>query len=130
MVYTMLCNLGLGIVAMILHESAHAMMAELLGVEVKRVLLCYRGVAIVREPGACFDNIVISLAGPVLNLVVALVLWPLLPTFALANLIMGVVNLLPMKHTDGDRVLDCIDTMKQIRHKRMCAEHYYNGAKR
>src|SRR6185312_990137 len=89
--------------AVVLHESTHIAAATLLGVRVKRIGLNWKGPYLVREPGTPAQNLVISAAGPGINLLLAL-LWPIAPQFAVVNLILGSSNLLPIKGLDGERV--------------------------
>jgi Zn-dependent protease len=102
--------MGLGLVAMVFHEAAHVVAALALGLRVKRVGMGWKGMYTVRDPGPPNKNLVISLAGPLINL--ALILsWHWLPTFGLANLVCGVVNLLPIEGSDGARVRRCWQQM-------------------
>jgi Zn-dependent protease len=100
-----------GLAAMVFHEAAHIVIALALGIRVKKVGLAWKGVYTVREPGPPDRNLLISVAGPLMNLALAqLSGW--LPTFGLANLIFGVVNLLPIPGSDGVRILRCWREMR------------------
>jgi Zn-dependent protease len=66
-----------------------------MGVRVKRVGITLKGPYIVREQGPPFANLCIALAGPVLNLALALSFWRFAPLFGLVNLALGGYNLLP-----------------------------------
>lgn len=101
----MLFVMLLGIPAMLLHECGHIGAALLCGVRVKKVGLSRIGLYTVREPGPKWANIGISLAGPLFNLLLAIVLRDVLPTFAWVNLIACIYNLLPIPHSDGSRIL-------------------------
>jgi len=94
----------LGIAAMVIHEFAHVTAAQALGVKVKAVGLDWKGLYIVRESGPPKENIIITLSGPFINLLLC-VSWHWLPTFALANLCLALCNLLPISCSDGQRVL-------------------------
>lgn len=94
----------LGIAAMALHEVSHVVTALALGIKVKRVGLNINGLYTIREAGSPKENSVIALSGPLMNLLLTFS-WHWLPTFALANLCFGVCNLLPIKYSDGLRVL-------------------------
>ena len=103
-------GMGLGLAAMALHELAHVAAAVALGVKVRKVGLGWKGMYTVRDIGPPEKNMLISLAGPLLNL--ALILpWHWWPTFGLANLCCGLVNLLPISGSDGERVLRCWQQM-------------------
>jgi Zn-dependent protease len=103
----------LGLVAMLFHEAAHIVVALTLGIKVKKVGLGWKGIFTVREAGTARKNLIISLAGPVMNL--ALIFWwHWKPDFGLANLCCGVINLLPIAGSDGMRVRNC---WRQLREK-------------
>jgi Zn-dependent protease len=110
-------------VCVVLHELGHSFMAQRYGIGVRRILLMpIGGMAemdgIPRQPGR---ELLITLAGPAVNFVIAALLWPvvgLLPEVIyyhswqgllfqvfLANLIMGTFNLVPVFPMDGGRIL-------------------------
>ena len=101
MLYTML----LGIPAMFLHECGHISAALLCGVKVKKVGLCRTGLYTVREAGPRWSNLGISLAGPLVNLVLAIALRTAMPAFAWVNLIAFAYNLMPIRNSDGSRII-------------------------
>jgi Zn-dependent protease len=90
--------------AVLLHESAHVAAAYLGGVRVKHIGLSWRGPYIVREPGTPVQNTFISLSGPSINLVLCLLCWHFSGTFAFVNGFLAVMNLLPIRSSDGLRV--------------------------
>jgi Zn-dependent protease len=90
--------------AVVLHESAHLGAAYLGRVRVKHVGLSWRGPYIVREPGTPVQNIFISLSGPGINLVLCVLCLHLSGTFAFVNGFLAVMNLLPIRSSDGLRV--------------------------
>ena len=90
--------------AVVLHESAHLAAAYLGGVRVKRVGLSWKGPYIIREPGTPAQNTFISLSGPGINLVLCLFCWHWSQTFAFVNGFLAVMNLLPIRSSDGLRV--------------------------
>ncbi len=105
-------GLLLGILAMLLHEAGHLVAALAIGIRVKRIGLRWKGLYTVREAGPPAKNIVISLAGPCVNLLL-IATWPWWPTFGLANLCYTFFNLLPLQGSDGDRVLKCWHQMRR-----------------
>jgi Zn-dependent protease len=107
-------GLLLGVLAMALHEAAHLVAALALGIRVKNVGFCWKGLYTVREAGPPAKNILISLAGPLTNLLL-IACWPLSKSFGLANLCFFFFNLLPLRGSDGDRVLICWDQMRKER---------------
>ena len=88
--------------AMVLHEAAHVIASLLLGIRVKRIGISAKGMYIVRESGPPLANLLITLAGPLANLMMACA-WLVSRQFALVNLIFGLSNLLPIKGSDGVR---------------------------
>ncbi len=101
----------LGLVAMALHEAGHILAAHAVGIKVRRVGLSWQGMYTVREPGPPAKNLLVSFAGPLVNLLLTLI-WPLSPIFGLANLCCGACNLLPIRGSDGDRMLRCWGEMR------------------
>ena len=92
--------------AIALHELAHVLAALLLGVKVKRFGLCWRGVYIVREAGTDWQNLLISLAGPLSNFVASYISLAVLhrgAIFCAMNLVIGSINMLPLPCSDGLR---------------------------
>lgn len=111
-------------VCVVLHELGHSFTAMRYGIGVRRILLMpIGGMAefdhIPRQPGR---ELLITIAGPAVNFVIASVLWLVLPpatatepaTMTLVefghllmqwNLLMGCFNLLPAFPMDGGRIL-------------------------
>jgi Zn-dependent protease len=105
-------------IAALLHEMAHALVAFWCGVRVKGICFKWGSLAIVREPGGPIANLSISLAGPILSLLLAFLAWPDLREFAWANLCVGFCNLLPIRGSDGDRAISCMETLGWVRRAR------------
>ena len=103
--FSMLVVMLLGIPAMLLHECGHIAAALLCGVKVKKVGLSRTGLYTVREPGPKWANLCVSLAGPLINLTLAIVLRDTLPIFAWVNLIAFLYNFLPIPNSDGKRIV-------------------------
>lgn len=97
--------------AIVLHELAHIALARCCGLRVKRVGVSWIGPYLVREQGTATINICVTLAGPVMNLALAVAFWRAVPLFAQVNLILGAYNLLPfIPQTDGRRVWNVLRT--------------------
>jgi Zn-dependent protease len=94
--------------AMLLHEMAHVAVALALKVKVHQVGMNWSGPYIRRECGTAKQNLAITLAGPGVNLWLALLFHRISPNFALCNLIIGITNLLPISASDGSRALRLI----------------------
>jgi hypothetical protein len=103
-------GMGLGLLAMAFHEAAHIVVAIALGVRIKKIGLGWKGMYTVRDPGPPAKNMLVSLAGPLVNL--ALILsWHWFPTFGLANFCCFAANAVPIQGSDGDRALTCWQQM-------------------
>jgi Zn-dependent protease len=103
-----------GLLAMVLHEIGHMCVAQALGLKVKHVGISWKGMYTVREAGPPEKSLQVALGGPLTNLAL-MALWPAAPVFGLANLFMGVCNLLPIKGSDGERVMRCMEEMHAAR---------------
>jgi Zn-dependent protease len=97
-----------GIAAMILHEWAHVAAALALKVKIYQVGINWRGPYVRRNAGGPTQNLAITLSGPGINLLLAMMLLRTSPNFALCNLVIGVSNLLPIRASDGSRALHII----------------------
>jgi Zn-dependent protease len=103
----------LGIAAMVLHEFGHLATSLMVGIKVKSVGMCMKGMYIVREAGSPMKNLVVSLAGPLTNVALILIFWHVSSTFTLANLCLAICNLAPVRGSDGDRALTCFEQMQK-----------------
>lgn len=92
------------IIGLALHEMGHICMARHLGLRIKRFGMTWRGPFIVRETGTPEANVIVSAAGPWVNLVLASALWHGWHSFAFANLVLGISNLVPTPNSDGLRI--------------------------
>jgi len=97
------------VVSLLLHEVGHMLVAKLLGVPVHEFGLRLLGAYNHREyAGSRRDEILISAAGPLTNLLLAVPLFyvPLIGVpLAICNLELGIFNLLPIPSSDGLRIL-------------------------
>ncbi|MBQ9276123.1 MAG: hypothetical protein IJ226_00850 [Clostridia bacterium] len=114
--------------ALVLHEAGHIVVGRLRGYVVKSIVLMPYGAMMSMEEN--FDKtsgVLIGLAGPLTNFLVALLtfgVWWLFPslygvtrTFLFANLSLGLFNLLPVYPLDGSRValVLCKNKLKGIK---------------
>ena len=106
-------GLGLGIIAMLLHECGHLAAALALGLRVKNIGMKWnKGLYTVREQGSPYQNLLISLAGPFVNLLL-IGAAPWIPQFGLANFCYALANMLPIDGSDGFRVAACWRQIRQ-----------------
>lgn len=106
-------RVGLGLLALLLHELGHLLTARGLGYRVRSLELWPFGAALTMDGGA--GSLPVSLAGPFCGLTAAamsLMMLRLLPQtaavmepFFLLNLTLSAVNLLPAEPLDGGRAL-------------------------
>jgi Zn-dependent protease len=101
--------LGALIVAsLLMHEVGHMLVAAMVGVPVREFGLCVRG-AYNRRGHAHRrrDEVLISAAGPLTNLLlISTLIVPFIgPQLAFCNLVLCVMNLLPLPSSDGLRIL-------------------------
>jgi len=94
-----------GIAAMVLHELAHVAAALTLKVKIYQIGINWRGPYIRRKIGTAKENLAITLSGPGINLLLAMLFHRISPSLALCNLLIGVSNLLPIPASDGSRAL-------------------------
>jgi hypothetical protein len=88
-----------------LHECGHALACLLCGLKVKRFGVSRKGFYTVREASASPRiNGWIAAAGPLVNLL-SVSLWPVAPRFAAISLMLGVIVLMPLKNSDGSRLV-------------------------
>jgi Zn-dependent protease len=106
-------TMSLGIIAMVLHEFGHLVTSLMVGIKVKSVGMCMKGMYIVREAGSPMKNLLVSLAGPLTNVALILLFWHVSTTFTLANFCLAVCNLAPVRGSDGDRAWTCFEQMQK-----------------
>lgn len=101
------------LLAMTVHEAGHLIAMKLLGIAPKSVRLQLGGILIVADNFCTFsENVIIALAGPAANLIFTLLLVPIIIyfgsitviKFAAVQVIIGVLNLMPVKGLDGGTV--------------------------
>jgi Zn-dependent protease len=106
-------GLGLGLLAMFLHECGHIAAALAMGVPVKQVGIRWsRGLYTIRETGTVQQNALIAAAGPFVNLLL-IATGPWFPLFGLANFCYALANMLPIEGSDGYRIAGCWQQMRE-----------------
>jgi Zn-dependent protease len=111
--YPFIHGLGLGLLAMFLHECGHIAASLTLGVPVKRVGIRWaKGMYTVREAGTVQQNALIASAGPFVNFLL-IATGPWFPLFSLANFCFALANMLPIEGSDGFRIADCWRQMRE-----------------
>jgi hypothetical protein len=108
--------LACGLLALVVHECGHLLAAAVFGIKTKSLRIDPRGIGIVRERGPWFDSMVVALSGPLLNLAFAAAFRD--ETFRIANLCLGLVNLIPVYGSDGSHILECLAKVECARHDR------------
>lgn len=115
------------LVTIILHEFAHAFVANKLGYKLNQINLMPHGASLSGESRffSQRDEILVAIAGPLLNIILATIgcaIWWLWPTtyfytmsFVYANLCTALINCLPVFPLDGGRVLLALMSKKQSR---------------
>ena len=112
-IFSLAGTMFLGVAAMVLHEFGHLVTSLMVGIKVKSVGMCMKGMYIVREAGSPMKNMLVSLAGPLTNVALILLFWHVSTTFALANLCLAICNLAPVRGSDGDRAWTCFEQMQR-----------------
>ena len=104
------------IIAAALHEAGHLIAAKLCKIPVKELKLGIFGAAlsISDEFRSYKKEIILSVSGPLINLISVLFLYPVFKNnngfsnlFLTASLFLGLLNLMPIYDFDGGRVLFC-----------------------
>lgn len=101
--------------AAIFHELGHIAVARLCKIPLGELKLGIFGASLSAKPLLCSykSEIILAGAGPLVNLISALLLSPLygndfFALFITASLFLGILNLLPIYEFDGGRILYCI----------------------
>jgi Zn-dependent protease len=99
------------VLSLVDHEAGHILLAWMMGARVKSLGFCAKGVYLRREPTNDFSEVLIATAGPAVNLLLAAFFWNgqgVLSWLMQLNLILGIANLVPIKGTDGRRILQTL----------------------
>ena len=95
------------LLACFLHEGGHALAMAVCGVRLREVRLCPWGIRMERSAGERSRGIecLIAACGPAINLIAALILWPISARSAAVQAACGLFNLLPLEGMDGGDLL-------------------------
>jgi Zn-dependent protease len=95
------------------HELGHILVARYFHVSVKKIGFNWMGMYIQRARTVGWPEISVCMAGAAMNLTLALLFWNINNWFALCNLIFGLVNILPISHSDGSHAWEAVRAMNQ-----------------
>ena len=98
----------LALLCMLAHEIGHILVARYYHVPIKGIGFNRLGIYIRRARVRGWPEIATCMAGAAMNLTLAVLFWNVSNWFALCNLMIGIVNLLPITNSDGSHALDAI----------------------
>ena len=95
------------LLACCLHEGGHALAMAACKVALREIRLCPWGIRMERAAGERSRGIecLIAASGPFVNLIAALILWPISERIAAIQTACGLFNLLPLEGMDGGDLL-------------------------
>ena len=99
---------ALFVISLLAHELGHMVVGLLIGARVRAFGVCLFGTYIRRNKEEGLAEITISVAGPLINLLIVMLLWNqtgVLNWLAQMNAVLLVLNLLPAFNSDGQRLL-------------------------
>ena len=101
-----------------LHEAGHGLAMWLTRAGIREIRFQAAGLQMVTHT-ACLSRLqqlCISLSGPAVNLLAAVLLYPARQETALLHLCMGLFNLLPFRVLDGGTALRCLPVPERVLH--------------
>jgi len=111
LLFTLILDCALVLLCLVAHELGHFLVARFYRVPVKKLGFHWMGVYVQRVRTRGWPEVSICLAGAAMNLMLAVAFWDVNHWFALCNLTIGWVNLLPITHSDGSHALDALRAM-------------------
>jgi hypothetical protein len=107
--------MAVAILCVVLHEVAHALTAENLGLRVNGVVVKWYGIGVRRERGLPWQNLLIAAAGPAMSFLLAFILWEWAPALAKGNLALAILCVLqPNQKSDGHKMLTALKQLHWI----------------
>lgn len=103
---------ALVLLCMLAHELGHILVARHFRVPVRKIGFNWMGMYVQRARSTGWPEIFVCMAGATMNLLLALVFWNVSYWFALCNLVFGIVNILPITHSDGSNALAALHAMQ------------------
>jgi len=103
-----LAGTALVFASLLAHEAGHLLVAAMTGTRCSAIGLCLWGAYIRRTRAARWVEIAVSAAGPAVNVALAVLLWDapgIGPFLAQMNAVLAVLNLIPCRGSDGQRIL-------------------------
>lgn len=111
LVFSLVSKCMLVIICVLAHELGHILVARFYHVPVKKIGINKFGMYIRRSRVQGWPEIATCMAGAAMNLTLAVLFWNVNNWFALCNLIIALVNILPITNSDGSHALDAIRAM-------------------
>ena len=108
----------------LLHELGHVFMARYFSITARDIVLYpFGGIAMLSKAPHDKEELFIAIAGPLVNFVIAFILWstklttlhPLLEDLFETNIFIGIFNLIPAIPMDGGRILRAILSMLKLK---------------
>ncbi|MHB1151207.1 MAG: metalloprotease [Eubacteriales bacterium] len=92
------------------HEAGHLTAMYICGIHPKSITVYPFGVDITagHSLSSYRADIFVAAAGCAVNLLLTVIFFAVLPTFALCCAVLAVLNLLPIKSLDGGRIVECV----------------------
>lgn len=109
-----------GFLAVILHEMAHLTAMVILGMKLKSITFYGCGIRICPEQVLCsyWREVIVLLSGPLANILAYIIIRFITGDYssdlANAQLVLGILNLLPCRRLDGGAAICCIISMSEV----------------
>ena len=105
------------VACLVAHEAGHAMTAIATHTKVSAIGFCLKGAYLRRSRAKGGIEILISIAGPMVNLLLAILLWSphgIQAFLAQMNAFLFLINMWPHRGSDGQRILAEIRNMNRV----------------